>query len=729
MLRVVGVDEEGGLIVEEDEKRMRPSDRVVPPSTTSVKTADGGEKISTKDDRAPMRPEASWDASAVVLIRRAERFKEEGNQAFREGRAGLDIATKRYKAAVEMLTSIMTEDGWKMCEEKETLIPRRAKMLVDLFSNLATVHFKCERFDVAEKCASACIAIDPDHVKARFRRGILFQRRGLHDRAVEDFQRALEHGKDASLSKIGRALDKSKKKLRKEKKRADARLRKVFAKQNLGTSGESTSDVSPRARSGQLQGANVRKFFAMPGIPCSLESTKVHSSSTPQQRDQYKVVASRAIPIGAVVMACDALAWIPSSADGDDAEMTLGDCRKATSQSAVTTFAVGDETLRLTHATIRAMQQRATEPDVASAHARIPPKPNATDVDLLLTHADDIRRAQTGGRRALAELRASVCRFRQKATTTVQDPSIDAFVELALRVKFNCHAIQDPMTGKRTGLGLFPFAAFLNHSCRPNVIISHYASGDARTIVFRALRPIRKGEEIAYAYIDVLQTRKQRQKLLREAYFFECACPRCSEPIEASETVDRLMIAASPDSTGESNDISLESAEGLVREELSAAMQDMGRAQPLAASRRLTALMTDPRRRAFWAKLHPVHHLKLDALVTLSAASRHVRDFAAQASSALRVCRIMETIDACGTPRLADSYCMYGMAVLLLIKETDASCDWKKMHPEGKSGLRKQALSAIGAACKISDVCYGNMHPKAVQLHRILSKAKRDGLS
>ncbi|KAJ6594177.1 hypothetical protein B0H19DRAFT_1246876 [Mycena capillaripes] len=74
---------------------------------------------------------------------------------------------------------------------------------------------------------------------------------------------------------------------------------------------------------------------------------------------------------------------------------------------------------------------------------------------------------------------------------------------------------------------LFLVASRFNHSCSPNVI--HRFDPQSFTLVVHAIRPIAKGEELVYSYIDLgaTATREARRSLLKDLCHFECLCDRC----------------------------------------------------------------------------------------------------------------------------------------------------------------------------------------------------------
>jgi len=108
----------------------------------------------------------------------------------------------------------------------------------------------------------------------------------------------------------------------------------------------------------------------------------------------------------------------------------------------------------------------------------------------------------------------------------------DAGLELkeiaVLLARFSCniHTICDDEL-RPIGVGLYPLAAMVNHSCRPSCTQSFVG----RDIVFRALRPLAAGEELTISYVDLLATRQERRRALQASYFFD---------------IDRGVLAAAP---------------------------------------------------------------------------------------------------------------------------------------------------------------------------------------
>ena len=73
------------------------------------------------------------------------------------------------------------------------------------------------------------------------------------------------------------------------------------------------------------------------------------------------------------------------------------------------------------------------------------------------------------------------------------------------------------------GSGLYIEPSVLNHSCQPNAATIYFGT----TLVLKAIKPIKRGEEITICYVDLEMDRIERQKLLKNSFYFECQCIRC----------------------------------------------------------------------------------------------------------------------------------------------------------------------------------------------------------
>lgn len=78
--------------------------------------------------------------------------------------------------------------------------------------------------------------------------------------------------------------------------------------------------------------------------------------------------------------------------------------------------------------------------------------------------------------------------------------------------------------------GVYPTASYMNHSCTPNADIWQIGL----RLHFQSLKPIAKGEEVNFSYIDLATTSERRKSNLRGTFMFECKCKEEQEEAAAS---------------------------------------------------------------------------------------------------------------------------------------------------------------------------------------------------
>ncbi|ELT95020.1 hypothetical protein CAPTEDRAFT_183922 [Capitella teleta] len=105
-------------------------------------------------------------------------------------------------------------------------------------------------------------------------------------------------------------------------------------------------------------------------------------------------------------------------------------------------------------------------------------------------------------------------------------------IQLILCNAFPIHQMRRPDNfqepdPEEIGIGLFPTAALLNHSCNPEAIVCYYGN----KAVVRAIRDIDKNEEISIAYGVTFYDDEElsRRHQLKETHFFHCTCKACLE--------------------------------------------------------------------------------------------------------------------------------------------------------------------------------------------------------
>ncbi|KAL1918701.1 uncharacterized protein VTP21DRAFT_2723 [Calcarisporiella thermophila] len=92
--------------------------------------------------------------------------------------------------------------------------------------------------------------------------------------------------------------------------------------------------------------------------------------------------------------------------------------------------------------------------------------------------------------------------------------------------RFTCNSfsvVDDECVG--IGVGVYPLAAMVNHSCWPNCI----AMFEEDQMVIRCLRDIEEGEELTISYVDIALPTEERRRELLERYFFICNCDLCQK--------------------------------------------------------------------------------------------------------------------------------------------------------------------------------------------------------
>ncbi|OJJ31158.1 hypothetical protein ASPWEDRAFT_176257 [Aspergillus wentii DTO 134E9] len=93
----------------------------------------------------------------------------------------------------------------------------------------------------------------------------------------------------------------------------------------------------------------------------------------------------------------------------------------------------------------------------------------------------------------------------------------------------------------RIGLYLHPYAALINHGCDYNSV----AGFDGDELFVKAIRPIKKGEQIFISYIDATNPLEYRRGELSERYYFNCQCSKCEKGTDTME--DRFLPTAPSD--------------------------------------------------------------------------------------------------------------------------------------------------------------------------------------
>lgn len=78
---------------------------------------------------------------------------------------------------------------------------------------------------------------------------------------------------------------------------------------------------------------------------------------------------------------------------------------------------------------------------------------------------------------------------------------------------------------------MHPYAALINHSCDYNSVVGFDGDG----CFVKAVRPIKKDEQIFISYVDASSPYHTRRKEMSDRYYFDCRCSKCSKGPDTRE--------------------------------------------------------------------------------------------------------------------------------------------------------------------------------------------------
>ncbi|KAK1120149.1 peptidyl-prolyl cis-trans isomerase FKBP8-like [Acipenser oxyrinchus oxyrinchus] len=122
---------------------------------------------------SPCLPRTASESAARSRARNYYFQREEYQDAFQSYSTALQVLCTRFG---------------RPHPEHEELRGGRVKCL----NNLAAVHIKLERYDDALETSSSVLELDPDNVKALFRKGKLLSDKGEFQEAMETLKKALK---------------------------------------------------------------------------------------------------------------------------------------------------------------------------------------------------------------------------------------------------------------------------------------------------------------------------------------------------------------------------------------------------------------------------------------------------------------------------------------------------------------------------------------------------------
>lgn len=128
--------------------------------------------------------------------------------------------------------------------------------------------------------------------------------------------------------------------------------------------------------------------------------------------------------------------------------------------------------------------------------------------------------------------------YGEKGALTDDETFIGGLILRHLQLlQFNVHEVSELIIpqkatlndgrGKYLGAAIFPTLALFNHSCDPSVV--RYFDGNR--VIVNAIKDMKKDEMVAenYGPIFTRAEREERQKTLKDQYWFTCECIACTE--------------------------------------------------------------------------------------------------------------------------------------------------------------------------------------------------------
>lgn len=115
------------------------------------------------------------------------------------------------------------------------------------------------------------------------------------------------------------------------------------------------------------------------------------------------------------------------------------------------------------------------------------------------------------------------------------DCSYDEIFDVFCRVLINSFSLENTEL-QTIGTVLIPEIAKMNHSCKPNCVLSFRGS----TACVIAISDIKCGQELCISYIPLPSSFLSRQQTLKQQFNFACACKLCSSQLQLGS--DNMVI-------------------------------------------------------------------------------------------------------------------------------------------------------------------------------------------
>lgn len=136
----------------------------------------------------------------------------------------------------------------------------------------------------------------------------------------------------------------------------------------------------------------------------------------------------------------------------------------------------------------------------------------------LMTHSEDIANDVVK-----MQAFASICTKFTKLGISFDKSKL---FEVFCKILFNSWLITDQYFIKN-GRGLYVAESMFEHSCTPNAAMVF----NGVQVEIRCMKPIEENETITINWVDLRESKGERQKTLKESYYFDCKCRRCEEDL------------------------------------------------------------------------------------------------------------------------------------------------------------------------------------------------------
>jgi len=147
-------------------------------------------------------------------------------------------------------------------------------------------------------------------------------------------------------------------------------------------------------------------------------------------------------------------------------------------------------------------------------------------LEFLMDHNEDRRKEPV-----LWDLyQSSVNKFLQGCNVEFSNEDIDRATGLLWTNSFAC--------AQGGGQAIFPTFSFASHSCIPNCSHSVFPN---RTLALQTKVAVKAGQEFNISYISTMQGSLKRKSKLHDKWYFDCCCPRCSDPTELGSHASSLL--------------------------------------------------------------------------------------------------------------------------------------------------------------------------------------------